>query len=885
MLHAFRRALAFIRRNRLDTELAEEIRQHLELRRQQLIEDGVDPREAGYEARRRFGNVTAVREETFSMWRSPSLDTVTHDVRYGLRMIAKSRGVSAVAIVSLAVGISVATLLFSFANSFLFRPLHAARPGELLEVFTSNSDGGLYGGSSYLDYEAYRDTAEVFSGLLASTRAQATLSDAERSDVLPGLLVSGNYFDVLGLRPSLGRFFLAQEARTPGADPVVVLSHDAWWRRFGSDPQIVGRVVRLNGAAFTVIGVAPPRFTGTSIEYAADFFAPVTMERAISPGREMLQNRSARGFRMFGRLKRGVSIQAAEASLRVVGAQLLLQYPDAWLDESGRGRLVSVLPERQARFVGAAPGATAWIFSSVIAGVVVLLGIACLNVATVLLARATTRRKEIAVRLALGASRGRVVRQLLTECALLAAAGGTIGLLVAQWLAALFARFRPDEAPPFDLSLDYRVFIFSVAASLLTVVLFGLAPALQTTRPDVNAELKDVARPLHTRRLRLRLRDGLVIVQVALSLALLIGAALMFRSFHVGRTGDPGFRRDGVLSVDIDLSTMANGIGAHARFYREAVDSMSQLPGVERVALAALVPLDGSNITEAIEISEGGVRRSVVLDINVVGAGYFALMDVPLLRGREFGAGDRQGTPTVAIVNDAMARQFWNGDAIGQVLKEKEGPVQIVGIVGDVRHRSFGEPPRPMVYFCSGQRSYRRMTLHVRTSEPPAAVARAMQRALHEIDPAAGLSRPYPMSEYIDRVTMPQRLGGLAAAVIGVVELILAVMALYGVIAYATSQRTREIGLRMALGAPAGAVTRLIMRDGLRLTLAGLVLGLVIALAAGPLIASLLIGVGAADPVSFAAAAVLMLSVAAVASYVPARRAMRVDPSVALKTE
>jgi predicted permease len=885
MLHAFRRALAFIRRNRLDAELAEEIRLHLELRRQQLIENGVDPREADYEARRRFGNVTAVREETFAMWGSPSLDTMTHDVRYGLRMIAKSRGVSAVAIVSLAVGISVSTLLFSFANSFLFRPLHAATPAELMQVFTSDSDGGLYGGSSYLDYEAYRDSAAVFSGLLASTRAQATLSDAERSDVLQGLLVSGNYFNVLGLQPSRGRFFLAEEARTPGADPVVVVSHDAWWRRFGSDPQIVGRVLRLNGYAFTVIGVGPPRFTGTSIEYAADFFAPVTMQRAISPGSEMLPNRSARIFNMFGRLKRGVSIQAAEVSLRVVGAQLLLQYPDEWRDRSGRARLVSVLPERKARFVGAAPGATAWLFSSVMAGVVVLLGIACLNVATVLLARATTRRKEIAVRLALGASRRRVVQQLLTECALLAAAGGALGLLMAQWLAALVARFRPDEAPPFDLSLDYRVLVFSVAASLLTVVLFGLAPALQTTRPDVNAELKDTARPLHVRRLRVRLRDGLVIVQVALSVALLIGAALLFRSFHVGRTGDPGFRRDGVLSVDIDLSTMTNVSGTRARFYREAVASMSQTPGVERAALAALVPLNGSNITEAIEISEGGGRRSVVLDINVVGAGYFALMDVPLMRGREFGAADRENMPTVAIVNDTMARQFWNGDAIGHVLMEKEGPVEVVGVVGDVRHRSFGERPRPMVYFCADQRSYRRMTLHVRTGGPPAAVAREMQRALHEIDPAAGVSRPYRMSEYIDRVTMPQRLGALAAAATGVVELALAVMALYGVIAYATSQRTREIGLRMALGAPAGAVTHLIMRDGLRLTLAGLVLGFAIALAAGPLIASLLIGVGAADPVSFTAAAVLMLAVAAVASYLPARRAMRVDPSVALRTE
>lgn len=887
MLNRLRRLRARLRRSQLDDELQEEIRHHLDLRRQQLIESGVAPLEADRQARRMFGNVTAIREETRAMCGASSIDTLTQDVRYGLRVIGKSPGFSAVAILSLAVGIGASAVLFSFANAFLFRPLRAANPAELVQLFTSNSDGSPYGGSSYPDYEEFRESTTVFTGLLASMRARATLSDADRPDLMDGLIVSGNYFNVLGLRPSLGRFFLPEENRTPGADAVVVLSHDAWQRRFGSDPQIVGRVIGLSGHLFTVIGVGPPRFAGTGFDHSADLFVPVMMQAILSPGSDVVGNRRARVFSVFGRLRAGVTPREADAALRLLAAQLLLRDADAWRDKAGRGRIITVLPEIEARFATSGPEPVVFMYSSVIAGTLLLLGIACVNVATVLLARASTRRKEIAVRLAIGASRRRVVRQLLTECALLAAAGCLLGLLLAQSVAILFARFRPHELPAFDLSLDYRIVAFGIAASVLTVVLFGLAPALQTTRPDVSSELKGTARTVKLRRFRIGLRDGLVIVQVALSMTLIIGAALLFRSVRAGGTVDPGFRRAGVLSAEINLATVAGGRRAHARFYREAVRSVAALPGIERVALAALVPMDGSNLTTKIVIADGGPVRSTWPDTNVVGPGYFALMDIPVKQGREFTASDREGLPLVAVVNEAMAARFWNGNAVGQVFKDEpaDAQVQIVGVVRDLRHRSFGETPRPMVYYCADQLYQARMTLHLQTAAPPAAVAVEMLRTLHEIDPAAALGRAQTMPEYITQVTMPQRLGGLAAAGIGLLELALAIMALYGVIAYATAQRTREIGLRMALGAPARSVTRLIMRDGLILAGAGVILGVALALVAGPVLASLLIGVGAADPVSFGVAAAVLLVVAAVASYVPARRALRVDPSIALRTE
>lgn len=809
------------------------------------------------------------------------ISALIQDVRYGLRQIRKAPGFSAVAIASLAIGIGASTVAFSFVNTLVFRPLHAASPEQLVEIFTGNSDGEPYGASSYADYEDFRALA-VFGGLLASSRTQATFSNADRSDVVEGLLVSSDYFDVLGLHPSSGRFFGA-EARTPGAEPSVVLSHDAWRRRFGADPAIAGRVIELNGRPFTVIGVGPPRFVGTSIEHVADFFVPAMMHDVLSPGSDLIRNRRQRSFTILGRLQDGIAPPAANAALRTLAAGLYRQDPAAWGDSAGRGRVVTALLETEARFAGAGPGFVMAIFSSVIAGVVALLAIACINVATVLLARATTRRKEIAVRLAMGASRGRLVRQLLTECALLAAAGGAIGLIIAQAVAALFLRFRPDEAPAFDLSLDYRILIFGIGASLLTVALFGLAPALQTTRPDINAELKDAARAVRVRGFRFNLRSGLVVIQVALSLALMIGAALMLRSAHAGRTGDPGFRRDGVFSVGINLSTIPDRRGAHARFYEEAARAVAAVPGIERVALAGLVPMDGSNSQTTIRMAWGSASP----DINEVGAGYFALLDIPVKQGREFTEVDSGSSPRVAVVNETMAQRAWHGDAVGKVFTAENTRelFQVVGVVGDLRHRSFAEDPIPMVYFCAAQRSRAKMTLHVRTPVPPRAIAPAVQKALHEIDRSAGLTAAETMGEYVDRVTLPQRLGAGAAIATGVLELALAVMALYGVIAFAANQRRREIGLRMALGASSRSVIALIMREGLVLTSVGVVLGVGVALVGASGLGSMLIGIGPADPLSVGGAALLLFLVGAAASYIPARSASSVNPSTALRSE
>ena len=811
-----------------------------------------------------------------------SLDVLAQDVRFGARMIRKAPLFSAVAIASLAVGIGVSTVIFSVANSMVLRPIQAANPDELIQVFTSSETGNPYSASSYADYESFRDQP-VFSGLLASTRAKATLSHQERPDVLDGLLVSGNYFDVLGLRPALGRFFRPDENQSPGTHPVVVLSHEAWRRRFGADPAIIERTIELSGRPFTVIGVAPPGFEGTSIEHGAAFFVPAMMQDVMIQGRD-LHSRSQRAATILGRMRTGVTLPKATAALQVVAADLARAEPSAWRDKAGRPRRVTVLPEKEGRFADAGEGSVLFILSSVTGSVVGLLAIACVNVATVLLARATTRRKEIAVRLAMGASRRRVIGQLLTECAILATAGGALGLMFAQAVAGLFVRFRPDGVPPVDLTLDYRILLFSAGASLLTVVFFGLAPALQATRADVNAELKDTTRAGRVRGFRFGLRAGLVVLQVAVSLALIVSAALLLRSSHAGRTEDPGFRREGVVSVGVNLTTVPDIKGARARFYREAVDAVAGIPGVELVALAGLVPMDGNNSQHGIRLV-GGTSASP--DINVVGPDYFALLDVPVKQGREFSSADRESAPAVAVVNETMATTYWNGEAVGRTVTDEETgeQIHIVGVVGDLRHRSFSEAPIPMLYFCAGQRVRTSMTLHIRTSVPAAALSPLLHRTLHEINRSAGLSPVETMTDYFARVTLPQRLGAGGAMTIAVLELMLAVMALYGVIAFSASQRRREIGLRMALGASGRSIISLIMREGLVLTVAGLVIGIGLAVAGGIALGSMLIGVGPADPASFAAGILVLLLVGGLASYIPARRALQVDPSTALRSE
>ena len=832
-----------------------------------------------------LARVAAIRERARDARGGSVIGALMTDLRYGVRMIRKAPGVSVVAIASLAVGIGASTILFSVANAVLFRPIHAARSEQVLQLFTSNMDGSRYGSSSYADYEAFRDLP-VFTGLLASTRATATVSESDRRDVVDGLLVSANYFDVLGLHPARGRFFRPEEGRT-GSEAVVVLSHTAWQRRYAAAEATLGRVIELNGHSFTVIGVAPLGFAGTSIEHAADFFVPATMQHVISPGADLLGDRRARVFRVYGRLGPGVSLRQAEAALGVTAAQLLEHDPAAWRDQNGRGRATTLLPEIEARFVGAPAGSVLVLFSSVIAGIVTLLAIACVNVATVLLARASTRRKEIAVRLAIGASRRRLLCQLLTECALLTAAGGALGLAIAQAVAALFVRFRPDGVPPFDLTLDPRILLFSLAASVLTVVLCGLAPALQTTRPDVNAELKDTTRSVRVRGWRFGLRSGLVVTQVALSLALVTGSALMLRSLQAAQTEDPGFRRGGVLSVALDLSAIPDRDGAHSRVYDAAVRAVAALPGVERVALAALVPLDGANRQTMLQIAGDGSPISTAPDVNVVGPGYFALLDIPVTRGREFISADGRTSPGVAVVNERMAREYWDGDALGRVLTiERTGEsLQIVGVVRDLRHRSFGEEPKPMVYFNAAQRPGARMTLHVRSAAPALAIGPAIHGVLRDTDRAAGITPAETMTVYFERVTLPQRLSAAGAMALSVLELALVVMALYGVIAFAASQRTREIGVRIALGATTRSVLVLIMREGLLLTAIGVMFGLGLAVVAGAGLSSLLVGIGPVDPVSFGAAVVAVLLVGAAASYAPARRALGVDPSSALRID
>ena len=821
------------------------------------------------------------------------METLWQDLRYAIRTLGKTRGLTAVAILSLALGIGANTTIFTFINGLLLRPPMVHDPERLLEVWQRNTTRGSGIGSdmqlSFPEYEHYRDHNSTFTEMGAFTGETPAMiwNRAGEGETLRAALVSANFFSILGIQPTLGRGFLPEEDRDATATPVVVLSHAMWEQRLGSDPAIVGKTLTLNGGSYTVVGVAPAAFTGLIVGFSPDVWTPMSMQRAVSPGLN-LNERRMHWLLAIGRLKPGVTRQQAAADLAVLGQQLARDFP-----ETNKNLMPDVVPVElvPSPFRGVAGGISAVLMA--IVGLVLL--IACANVANLLLAKASSRRREVAVRMALGANRRRLVQQLLTESVLIAAISGVIGLLLSLWVAPLLLSLRPASlAFVVNVSPDIRVLAFTLLASIATGIVFGLAPALQQSKSNQVESLKDGS--AHGGSSRSRLRNALVVAQVTACVVLLVGASLCLRSLLNARSIDPGFDIRNTVAGGLNVQTFGYDQSRGRAFYARLLERVRAIPGVRSASLADHLPLGQIMRMQGVEIDgyEGSRApsgmRGLPLDMALVGPDYFDAMGISVLSGRSFKNTDDEKAPPVVMINQQMSERFWpHQNPVGQfvTLMGSEGSrtrAEIVGVVKTGKYASLGEDPKSFFYRSLLQEYEPGAQLIVRTAADTPIID-ALRHEVRALDPRMALVGVETLEQHMQLPLFPARAAGLLLGLFGLLALTLAIVGLYGVMSYSVSQRTREIGVRMALGARRIDVVRLILGQGLRLTLTGMAIGVLCSVALTWVLRSVLYGISATDPVSFLAVAIVLTMVAAIASYVPARWATRVDPIRALRTE
>jgi predicted permease len=813
------------------------------------------------------------------------------DLRRAARMLARSPGFTSVAIVSLALGVGANTAIFSLVDALLLQPLPGREPSRLVTVYTSDFSGPRYGASSHPDYLDFRSRGSAFEGLAAYNLKPLLFTADGESRRVWAQLVSGNFFDVLGLGAAYGRTILREEEQ-PGQHPVVVLSDALWRSRFAADPAVVGCSVTLNGTPFTVVGVGPPGFTGLVRGMGVDLFVPIAMDPVLSG--DSLEERGNRGLFLIGRLARGASVEQARAQLAVVAGQLHAAHPDQWTDRRGAVRVVSVLPEDASRVLPMIRGPISAFLGVLFAAVGLVLVIACSNLASLLLARANARRREIAVRLALGARRSQLVRQLLTESLLLSVLAGALGAALAAIALRLIVALQPPLpfSPALALALDWRVLSFALLLSLATGVGFGLLPALGASRTDPVRSLQDRSAGAPPRRLAVR--DLLVIAQVAGSLVLLVGAGLCLRSLSHAQAIDPGFDPGRALVFSLDLVAQGYDEARGAAFYAALQDRLAALPGVTDVSFATDLPLTlGGPPRRGVRVVgyEPGPGEDMEIPSSFVGARYFETMRTPLVRGRGFTVDDAPGTPPVVVVNEAFVRRYWPGrSGLGERLvlgwgDGEEITLEVVGVARDGKYGTLGEAPTPFVFYPHRQLYRSQMAVVVRTERDPAALGPELRRQVHALDPTMAVYDVKSLAAHLGTALYPARAAATLLSLTGVLALLLAAIGLYGVLSYLVSLRTREIGIRMALGARREDVVRHVVGRGLRLAGAGLAIGLVLAAAVTHLGSFLLYGTSPLDPVTFASVVGLLVAVALVAAWTPARRAARVEPVVALREE
>jgi predicted permease len=824
--------------------------------------------------------------------------TFLHDLRFGARLLAKTPGFTAIAALSLALGIGANTTIFTLVNAVLLNPLPVDDPSQLVSIWTtdernqSNQAGFGFLQTSPLNFRDLRDQNDVFSGITGHVGIPLNITGGTgQPEQVFGEMATGNYFSVLGARPQIGRGFLPDEDQTPGAKLVAVLGYGEWQKRYGGDPSIVGRTISLNGNAFTVVGVMPKGFKGTNAIGAPALWVPYMTYPQTTTGffRELAEPNSRRGlvFNMTGRLKPGVSVQQAEANLKTIARQLEQEYPN-----ENRGRSVTLIPLAQATIN---PGFRDNIVKAggllmTIVGLVLL--IACANVANLLLARAAARQKEIAVRLSLGAGRRRLIMQLLTEGTLLALIGGVAGLILAYWAQGLLWSFRPPflAADAIDLHPDTRVLLFTLAVSVATGVIFGLAPAIQASRPDLVVELKEkTGAPAGSNRF-FSLRNVLVSAQIGLSLVALVGAGLFLRSLQHAQQISPGFDAPHLAVLSFDLGAQGYTEERGRQFQQRVLERAAAVPGVQTASVASTVPLfaGGFARTVFLEGQDASDRRAGrLVQISVAGPQYLETLGIPLLRGRTLSERDQPNTPMAVVINESMAKRFWpDQDALGKRFKffGQDFFNQVVGIARDSKYNFIGEEETPFIYQATTQVYQPQLSLFVR-AEQPQAVLGTVRGEIQQLDRSLPLTGVFTLNEIFEQALWAPRMAAWLLATFAGLSLVLSVIGIYGVMAYAVSQRTRELGIRMALGASRADVLRLVVLQGLRLTVLGIVLGLAVSFAITRLVVSLLYGVSPTDIVTFTVVPLLLAGAALAASYLPARRATRIDPMVALRYE
>jgi len=817
------------------------------------------------------------------------MKTLLQDLRYGLRMLWKTPGFTVVAVVSLALGIGLNTAIFSIVNVILIRPV--PRVKEQSNVVW------LRAPVSYPDYVDYKEQTQSFEGMAAATgTSEFSLARGGESELINGEYVTENYFDVLKVSALSGRTFVKEEGQIP--IPVVVLSEHLWRTRFDSDRSVIGRQLSLNGLGFTVVGVAPKNFIGTEVGLNRELWVPLAMQpvlnppeasRSADPVRNRFVERDSHWLAVFARLKPGVSREQAGTELTNVARHVAESYRGKVSAETLR----SVQLLRMSGGMDPRDREEALPLAGIVMVVVALvLLIACANIASLLLARAAVRRRETAIRQALGATRPRLVRQWLTESILLGVAGGGLGLLLALWANQLLISYlQTTPLASLELGLDWRVLAFTLGVSVATGIVFGLAPALQASRLDIVMALKsEDAQRAGSRRSRLR--AVFVTAQVTLSVLLLVGAGLFIRSLQSANTINPGFRVDHALTIPINLGLLRYKETEGENFYRNLLARVEAQPGVERASLVRFAQL-GFSFAQfqvfAAGRASGKTDEGISTGFNVVGPNYFKTMETPLLRGRDFTETDRKGAPDVVVLNQTLAATLWPGEeALGKRVSVSgpKGPfLDVVGVARDGKYRSLGEAPHPYIYQPLLQSYDPKMTLVVRTTGPPQSVATAMREQIRTLDANLPVADVKTLRDQLDLSLFPSRVAAWTLGGFGVLALLLAAIGVYGVVSYSVAQRTREIGVRMAMGAREKDVLRLVLGEGLFVIAVGLALGLLLAAAATRVIAGLLYGVEATDPLTFAGVPLLLGFVALVASYIPARRATKVDPLVALRYE
>ena len=798
------------------------------------------------------------------------------DLRYGFRMLANSPGFTAVAALTLALGIGANSAIFTLVNAYLLRPLPVAEPGRLVLISEIQAAKGFVGSVSFPTYLDWREQNQVFEELAAVRGEDFNLTGTDEPERLYGARVSAGFFRTLGVRPILGRGILSEEDQ-PGGARVVVLSRGFWQRRFGAQPDILGQALTLDGERFTVVGVAPSDFR-ISRTAPYELWVPLALE----------PNRAGRGTHfllVMARLKPGISIARAQADLTAISSRLARQYPE----NIGWGAMVENL---HARLMREARPALLVLLAAV--GLVLL--IACANLANLLVARGAARQKEIAIRTALGAGRLRVVRQMLTESLLLALLGGGLGLLLALWGVNLLNAIIPAGIQPLQAArADATVLGFTLLVSLATGVLFGLAPALNVSKPDLAQTLKEGGRSSSAAGRHGRLRDSLVVSEVALAMVLLAGAGLLIKSFMRLQQVDPGFRSESALTMELSLP-QARYLKPQQRaaFYEQLLERIAGLPGVRAAGACTQLPLSGGETIWGLTIEgrpEPGPGEVLQAGHRSVSPDYFRAMSIPLRRGRYFTAQDREGAPGVVIINETMANRFWpNQDPIGKRIRLGAGRsgapwIPIAGVVADVKYSGLDRQPGPEMFLPHLQNPSPRMAIVVRAATEPASLATALRSAVTALDRDQPVANIRTLEKIVSDSVAPRRLTMLLLGIFAALALVLAGVGLYGVISYSVTQRTHELGVRMALGAQPSEVLRLVIGHGMILTMIGVAIGLAGAFALTRFLSSLLFGVTARDPATFLAVALALASVALAACYIPARRATRVDPMVALRYE